>query len=363
MELSIVILNYNASVFLELCVESVTRATKNIAVEIIVADNDSTDDSIARLTATYKNVKVLRLDDNYGFSKGNNIAVEQARGEFICLVNPDVIVGENVFESCLAFAKVKSKTGFIGIKLIDGKGNFLPESKRRVPKPWNAMKKLLGFSSSYYDNRISENQDGETEILVGAFMLGRKSVYQQLGGLDERYFMYGEDIDLSYTTLQQGYQNYYLGSLKAIHFKGESTIKDTAYKERFYGAMSLFYDKHYPKGKIFSGLLKYVLPKFSRSKKPEIATTHKDQQQLLVTEDPNFKPDWATEISTFDNLNTDFTTDAKIIWDVQTLEVDKVIHFMEQQKESNLIYRFLTADRSAFAGSDSSHERGEVQKL
>ncbi|WP_194850858.1 glycosyltransferase family 2 protein [Nonlabens antarcticus] len=361
MELSVVILNFNASVFLELCVESVLRATTNIQSEIIVVDNDSTDGSVERLSTRYKKIKIVKLDENYGFSKGNNIAVSRARGSFICLVNPDVIVGETVFDVGLAFAKANSKTGFLGVRLLDGTGNFLPESKRRTPKRSSALLKLLGFSSSYYDHRIKEDENGQTEILVGAFMLGKKSVYESLGGLDERYFMYGEDIDLSFTALKNGFQNYYIGSEKAIHFKGESTIKDKVYKERFFKAMSLFYDKHYPKGKFLSGFLKFILPKITRSKTASTITISAIQQKILVTADLNFKPEWAGQVVTFDTLKMSSKGGDQVIWDMATLEHGKVIDLMNLSKGFGNTYRFFTLDRSAMAGSDSSEERGEVK--
>lgn len=362
MELSVIILNYNASVFLELCVDSVFRATQNINAEIIVADNDSTDDSIERLAARHKNIKILRLDDNYGFSKGNNIAVERATGTYICLVNPDVIISKDVFEKSIAFAKANSQPGFLGIQLIDGAGEFLPESKRRIPKPWNATKKLLGFSSSYYDTRIDKDQDGRTDILVGAFLLGKRLVYLELGGLDERYFMYGEDIDLSYTALKSGFENYYLGSLKGIHFKGESTMKDRIYKEHFYGAMSLFYVKHYPRGKFLSGLLKWILPKLAKSDLP-VKPASDYETTVLITNSSDYKPDWADKVISGQETDVISNTKQQIVFDLKTVAVHKAIQLMLSKRLENSIYRFLTEDRSAFAGSDSSQHRGEMRKF
>jgi GT2 family glycosyltransferase len=374
MELSVIILNYNASVFLELCVESVLRATKNLKAEIIVADNDSTDDSINRLVSRYDNVKIIRLDDNYGFSKGNNIAVEQARGEFICLVNPDVIVSEKVFEKSIDFFRsieeshtersldntTNLEPGFLGIKLIDGTGTFLPESKRRIPTPLNALNKLLGFSSSYYDKRLEENEDGATDVLVGAFIMGRKSVYQELGGLDERYFMYGEDIDLSYTALKNGYKNYYLGSQQAIHFKGESTVKDQLYQERFYGAISLFYEKHYPTGKLLSRLFKGILPKLSRKQEASDLSPSDRESIICVTNDPTFNPAWASRSISWEELDRLEELKATLVFDSKSLSFEDSMQFMNKRSELKSSFRFLTLDRSAYAGSDSSYHRGDV---
>lgn len=378
MELSVIILNYNASVFLELCVESCLRATQHIMAEIIVVDNDSTDDSIERLSRTCPQVKIIKLDENYGFSKGNNIAVDRATGEYICLINPDVILGEKVLEESLAFytrseveayaersrgTKDGSKIGFLGIKLINGAGSFLPESKRRVPKPWNAFKKLIGTTSSYYDLRISDKENGPTDILVGAYMFGKRSLYLELGGLDERYFMYGEDIDLSYTALKKGYQNFYLGTQTAIHFKGESTVKDQVYDDRFYGAMMLFYEKHYPRGRFLSSFLKFLLPVISRQKKTLEQASFVTLKKYCITNDILFQPEWADKIINWQELQNLTTTSTQLIMDTRTLVLDDVMDLMSSQSSKNHQIRFLTVDRSAYAGSDSSNERGEVRRL
>ncbi|SCX87157.1 Glycosyltransferase, GT2 family [Nonlabens sp. Hel1_33_55] len=378
MKLSVIILNYNARVFLELCVESVLRATQHLDAEVIVADNDSTDDSIERLLRIFPQVKVIRLDDNYGFSKGNNVAVEQARGEYICLVNPDVIVGEQVFENCLAFfnkkdqevnaepnlnIKAEAKSGFLGIKLIDGSGKYLPESKRRIPTRKGILKKMLGFSDSYYDQRIQEDENGPTEILVGAFLMTRKSVYLELGGLDERYFMYGEDIDLTYTATKYGFHNYYLGSETAIHFKGESTVKDAKYLERFYGAMYLFYEKHYPNGKWLSKFLKFAAPKLLGNKKPE-APQEVDQLPLVcVTNDDEYQPEWAERSMSFNDFTSEKDKSCKYVFDLDSLDNSNLIQNMNRTSGITCKYRFLNPNRTAYAGSDSSSYRGEVRIL
>ncbi|KQC34397.1 hypothetical protein AAU57_14400 [Nonlabens sp. YIK11] len=391
MDLSVIILNYNARVFLELCVASVLRATENLHAEVIVADNDSTDDSVERLLKAFPQVKVIRLDDNYGFAKGNNVAVEQARGTHICLVNPDAIVGEKVFANCLNFfqskalevdgetafleqsdeevhterirgTKANSQIGFLGIQLIDGKGTYLPESKRRVPTRSGILKKILGFSGSYYDQRLEQNQDGPTEVLVGAFLMGKREVYNRLGGLDERYFMYGEDIDLSFTAIKDGLQNYYLGSQTAIHFKGESTIKDAKYFERFYGAMHLYYEKHYPKGKWLTGLLRYMT-RFFKSHDTDVEFIAKKLPTVCVTNDAAYQPDWASRSISFKEFIQEGTSNSKYVFDLGSLELDKLVETLASTSNNQGQYRFLTWNRTAYAGSDTSTERGEVRIL
>ncbi|MBT8268681.1 MAG: glycosyltransferase family 2 protein, partial [Bacteroidia bacterium] len=210
MKLSVVILNYNVRHFLELCLCSVEKATKGLDTEIIVADNNSSDDSCAMVRVEFPGVKLIENKENLGFAKGNNAAVEQAQGEYICILNPDMVVPENLFRELLDFASDHPKMGAVGCKLIDGSGQFLPESKRNVPTVKVALGKLTGSSKGYYADHIEVDHDAPVDILVGAIMFMKKAVYKEVGGFDEAYFMYGEDIDLSYTLLKKGYQNWYL---------------------------------------------------------------------------------------------------------------------------------------------------------
>ena len=154
----------------------------------------------------------------------------------------------------LAFAEGKTNLGALGCRLIDGSGSFLPESKRNIPTPWVAFRKLLGWEKSYYATDVDALETARVEVLVGAFMCIKRSVFHEAGGFDEAYFMYGEDIDLSYSLMQKGLNNYYFGNATAVHFKGESTSKDANYRKRFYGAMYLFFKKHFNTNPLF-GLL------------------------------------------------------------------------------------------------------------
>ncbi|MES2409819.1 MAG: glycosyltransferase family 2 protein, partial [Bacteroidota bacterium] len=207
MQLSVIILNYNVRHFLELCVLSVQKAIQNLDAEIIVIDNNSSDDSCAMMKQRFPNIKLIENKENSGFPKGNNIAVKEAKGEYICILNPDTVVAEDTFEKVLAFAKSKTDVGIVGCKLIDGTGNFLPESKRGIPTPWVAFTKIFGLYkmfpksalfNEYYAQHLDENQTGKVDILVGAFMVMKRELYNQLEGFDEKCFMYADDIDLSY---------------------------------------------------------------------------------------------------------------------------------------------------------------------
>ena len=287
MQLSIVILNYKVRYFLELCLKSVQEAITDIDAEIIVIDNNSQDGSCEMVKALFPNITLIENTENVGFSKANNQAVAIATGEYVCILNPDTVVAEDTFTQLLLFAATKENLGIVGCKLIDGAGQFLPESKRNVPTPTIAMQKILGISNNYYANHIHENEIGEATVFVGAFMLLKRAVYLEVQGFDEAYFMYGEDIDLSYTIKQAGYNNYYYGNTTVIHFKGESTLKNELYASRFYGAMQLFYKKHFRKNVFFDCLVfigTSVLPFFSRAVKPKVYT-----KEVLIL-DNNIQP-------------------------------------------------------------------------
>ena len=212
MQLSVVILNYNVRYFLEQCVLSVKNALSGIEGEIIVVDNNSDDDSCVMMKARFPEVLLIENRENSGFPRGNNIGVAQAKGKYICILNPDTVVAEDTFLKILTFAEKQTNLGIIGCKLIDGTGSFLPESKRGIPTPWVAFTKIFGLYkifpnqklfNQYYAQHLSENQTGKVDILVGAFMLMERELYLETGGFDEACFMYADDIDLSYSAWLQ----------------------------------------------------------------------------------------------------------------------------------------------------------------
>ena len=210
MQLSVIILNYNVRYFLEQCVLSVQKALSTIDGEIIVIDNSSSDNSCEMMKQLFPNVKLIENKDNLGFPKGNNLGVAQAKGDYICILNPDTVVAEDTFSKILNTKNWQLNTGIIGCKLIDGTGNFLPESKRGIPTPWVSFTKIFGLYKlsnifgKYYAQHLTENQSGKVGILVGAFMVMQRELYNEIGGFDENCFMYSDDIDLSYMVLQKG---------------------------------------------------------------------------------------------------------------------------------------------------------------
>ena len=261
MKLSVVIVNYNVEHFLEQCLYSVRRAMQGIEGEVFVVDNNSVDGSLRMLAEKFPEVNVIANKDNVGFSKANNQAIRVATGEYVLLLNPDTVVEDDTFSKCLAFMDAHPDAGGLGVKMVDGKGNFLPESKRGLPTPAAAFYKMFGLAklfphskrfAHYYMGHLSENETNEVEILAGAFMLMRRATLDQVGLLDETFFMYGEDIDLSYRITQGGCKNYYFPETRIIHYKGESTKKTSVnYVLVFYKAMEIFAKKHFGQKRAF----------------------------------------------------------------------------------------------------------------
>jgi GT2 family glycosyltransferase len=254
MKLSIIIVNYNVKYFLEECLYSVIRSISNLDAELFVVDNHSSDQSIEYLKPKFPQVVFIVNQENVGFSKANNQAIKLAKGEYILLLNPDTIIGENSLERICRFLDEHPDAGGIGVKMIDGQGHFLPESKRGFPSPWNSFCKMSGLSKlfpqstvfgKYHLRYLDEDEINEVDVLAGAFMMLRKEALDKVGLLDETFFMYGEDIDLSYRIRQGGYKNYYIPE-PIIHYKGESTKKDLKYVKNFYEAMLIFHNKYYP---------------------------------------------------------------------------------------------------------------------
>ncbi len=271
MKLSVVIVNYNVEYFLEQCLYSVRRAMQGIEGEVFVVDNNSVDGSLKMLAQKFPEVKVLANKKNVGFSRANNQAIRASEGEYVLLLNPDTVVEDDTFSKCLTFMDSHPDAGGLGVKMVDGKGQFLPESKRGLPTPATAFYKMFGLCklfphskriARYYMGHLSNDETNEVEILAGAFMLMRKETLDKVGLLDETFFMYGEDVDLSYRITQGGYRNYYFPETRIIHYKGESTKKTSInYVFVFYRAMEIFAKKHFGQSgaKSFSFLINMAI--------------------------------------------------------------------------------------------------------
>ena len=260
-DISIVIVNYKVKHFLRQCLQSIYNAKFSDRAEIIVVDNDSNDGSIQMIQSHFPGVKLISNQDNKGFSKANNQGFEIAQGKYTLILNPDTVIEEDTLKHCWDFMEANPTAGAMGVKMMDGSGEFLPESKRGFPSPASAFYKIFGLGKVFYKSKIfnqyylghlSNDESHEVEVLTGAFMFCRTDVLKKVGGFDEDYFMYGEDIELSYQIKQAGYAIYYYPFSKIIHFKGESTNKHSLnYTRNFYGAMQKYASKRKAGGGFF----------------------------------------------------------------------------------------------------------------
>ena len=254
MKLSVIIVNYKVKHYLEQCLHSVAEASRGIAVEVIVVDNASGDGSVEYLRERFPDVTIIASEENLGFARANNLAIRNSHGQYVLLLNPDTIVAEDTFRDFIGFMDSTPDAGGCGAYMLHTDGSFAPESRRGLPTPFVAFCKMSGLASllpksrtfgRYYMRYLNENEVNRIEIMSGAFMFLRRDALDKAGLLDEDFFMYGEDIDLSYRILKAGYNNYFLPS-RILHYKGESTVKSSyRYVHTFYRAMELFFNKHY----------------------------------------------------------------------------------------------------------------------
>lgn len=362
--------------FLEQCILSVERSIKNIEAEIIVIDNNSPDDSCQMMRTVFPHIKCIENKENVGFAIANNQAVAIAKGEYVCILNPDTAVAENCFTETLAYAEQHGNMGALGTYLMDGTGAYLPESKRNLPTPMVAFKKMISNRQSkhgYYAGHISEKEEGEVAILVGAFMLLKRSIYNAVGGFDEDYFMYGEDIDFSYRIEKAGYKNRYLGTTTTLHYKGESTIRDKTYLNRFYGAMHIFYDKQlslstWQKIAVKTGVfaVKLVHPLRGNKTKNRKVTIKKS---IVFTND-------FTLLKKLSGLYNDSLSSAaitvledsilhhtEIIFDADYISYKRIFIFMQQMSNKSNIFKIKPPGCDFLLGSDQSDSKGSVVKF
>jgi GT2 family glycosyltransferase len=246
MKLSVIIVNYNVRYYVEQCVKSVERATKNIDTEIFIVDNASRDHSVSYLHKCLKGrVEIIESSYNLGFARANNMAIRQSEGDYILLLNPDTIVGEDSIKTVLDFIDNHPNAGGVGVKMHNSDGSLARESRRGIPTPFVSLLKMLGLSKRYYLSNLSWDEPCRIEIISGAFCMVRRDVINKVGVLDKDFFMYGEDIDFSFRILKAGFENWYVPA-NIVHYKGESTQKSSyRYVHVFYQAMIKFFRKHY----------------------------------------------------------------------------------------------------------------------
>lgn len=260
MKLSVIIVNYNVKHYLRQCLDSVLRSVNTETTEIFVVDNHSRDGSVEYLEPRYPQVNFIASNHNLGFARANNIAIRQSKGEYVLLLNPDTILGEHTLERALTFMQTHSDAGALGVCMLKSNGEKALESRRGLPTPMTAFYKMSGLArlfpkskvfGRYYMGYLPWDEPVEIEVISGAFCLLRREAIEKVGLIDEDFFMYGEDIDLSYRLLKGGYKNYYLPEI-ILHYKGESTHKSSfRYVHVFYQAMLIFFKKHYSHATFF----------------------------------------------------------------------------------------------------------------
>ncbi len=390
MQVSVIIVNYNVKYFLEHCLYSVQQATKSLKAEVIVVDNASSDGSIEYLLEKFPSVNFIDNPKNLGFAKANNQALREAKGEYILFLNPDTIVSEDCVERCIQLLQSNPQLGACGVKMIDGSGRFLPESKRAFPSLQTSFYKLSGLTylfphskrfARYHLGHLSEEKNNEIDVLSGAYFMSRREILNKAGGFDERFFMYGEDIDLSYRIQQEGYKNFYVAETCIIHYKGESTKRGSLnYVKIFYRAMSLFVEKHY-KGKN-SGTFNFFIEtsiwfraglsvtKNIFSRKPELKDTNINT--LIVAEKEE-----ALKIESILNKNNDkrtisrsapnegwkqlvlLNTPDEIIFAYGTFSYKEIIHYMQELPKS-ITFSIYSGKAQSIVGSDSKKSNGYI---
>ncbi|MFD1315570.1 glycosyltransferase family 2 protein [Namhaeicola litoreus] len=368
MDLSIVIVHFRVKEFLWLCLSSLQEACASISYEIIVVDNASQDESQDFIVGHFKNLHWIQNTENLGFAKANNQGVDKAKGKYVLILNPDTVLSKKSIESFISFASTKNNFGVIGLKMIDGGGLYLPESKRNIPTPFIALKKLLGKNKAYYADDLNNKDVGEVDVLPGACMLLKRSVYVDVGGFSEDFFMYGEDIDLCFRLLKEGFKNYYFGYGTMIHFKGESTRKDAVYYKNFYGALQIYFEKHYNNYAVLRHLNKFLVKSLIVSKtyrkSGKLKSTKKENiiylgnrsersEQIRSTLSPK---KW---IYTFD-IEKDLGEYDTLLIDQDYFGFDQIIDFFQQKKLLHLKKRIVLKGKNIVLGSDDSDQQGEI---
>ena len=388
--LSVIIVSYNVKYFLEQCLYAVFAATQKLETEVIVVDNNSPDKSVAYLRNIFPTVAFIENSQNTGYARANNQGLGHAKGSYILFLNPDTLVTETALTKAVAALAQEAANGALGIRMLDGGGHFLPESKRGIPSPQTAFYKLSGlirlFPASptigrYYMGWLPEKENAAVEILSGAFMMIKKEVLIKTGGFDEQFFMYGEDIDLSYRILQAGYRNIYLGECAIVHFKGESTNKDTRYIRMFYKAMDIFVKKHYghrstlfalamrsaiAAGTAFSSFQQRFGQKKALTENPLRIAVIGAQTDLQLSHDlldayAATGKTWATH-HTVKALMVDSNEQVpdEIIFCIGELSYEQAFECMEQFAQRAIVFKFFKAGSRNMVSSSKKTASGEV---
>ncbi len=372
MKLSIIIVNYNVRYFIEQCILSIKEATSSMDAEIIIVDNSSKDESCQMIKDCFPEIILIENKENKGFAAANNQGVLVATGDCLCFLNPDTVLASNTFMKILKIQKQLPHAGLLGPKLINGVGDFLHESKRNIPSPLTSFRRLfgikIGYVKNYYADHIPSNSIGYVDVLVGAFMLVKKESYLSVGGFDEDYFIFGEDIDLAYKIKKKGLLNYYIGNVVAIHYRGESTDRNAVYVRQFYDAMRLFYKKHFRSNATLDFMVSVairlvsVIQSFKNfDKKKRII-----ERYCLITNDESLYSKIASKLSAevkiLDRVGKEDLgdTNIEIIFDNNFISFGEIIDQMQKLRKDNITFKIRPKNCNYILGSDFSDGKGEV---
>lgn len=399
--LTVIIVNYNVKFFLYQTLLSLYKSLEGVDNDVYVVDNNSNDNSVEYIKKHFPNVIIIENKENVGFSKANNQAYKLSNSKYILILNPDTVLKEDTIRTCLQVMESNPNVGAVGVKMIDGKGNYLPESKRGFPTPWASICKFSGLThlfpkskifASYYLGHLSENETNKIEVLTGAFMFIRSNLYREVGMLDERYFMYGEDIDISYQITLKKFDILYISNTQIIHYKGESTPKKSLkFIQNFHDAMSVFYQKNFSKNqnklaqyiilsiieiKAFYEKFKLLVPSFNNQKKKDLRSRknwlivyhskHSKNEHIskLITYLKNASQCENVELCEIKNIDVMLkkyktVSSLNLVFDLETLTFSESIELM--QKVNSLNINFWNAlPNGTLLASQSKKESGEI---
>jgi GT2 family glycosyltransferase len=380
---------------------SLYKSLEGVDNDVYVVDNNSNDNSVEYIKKHFPNVIIIENKENVGFSKANNQAYKLSNSKYILILNPDTVLKEDTIRTCLQVMESNPNVGAVGVKMIDGKGNYLPESKRGFPTPWASICKFSGLThlfpkskifASYYLGHLSENETNKIEVLTGAFMFIRSNLYREVGMLDERYFMYGEDIDISYQITLKKFDILYISNTQIIHYKGESTPKKSLkFIQNFHDAMSVFYQKNFSKNqnklaqyiilsiieiKAFYEKFKLLVPSFNNQKKKDLRSRknwlivyhskHSKNEHIskLITYLKNASQCENVELCEIKNIDVMLkkyktVSSLNLVFDLETLTFSESIELM--QKVNSLNINFWNAlPNGTLLASQSKKESGEI---
>ena len=385
MILSVVIVSYNVKFFLEQCLSSLKKAVEGSSLsggrtEVFIVDNNSSDGSMDFLIPLFPSFHFIQNKENNGFAKANNQGLLRCTGDFVLFLNPDTILAEDSLEICISFFRATHGAGALGLHMIDGAGIYLKESRRGFPSPLVSFYKMSGLAhlfprskvfSAYYMGHLHEAAPQAVDVLSGAFMMVRKNVLDKTGGFDEQFFMYAEDIDMSWRISQSGYQNYYLPGTTIIHFKGESTRRDHRYVKIFYTAMELFIKKHF---KGASSSLQLFLMRMGVRLRQSLAYIRlpfknsggkgNTPLSVFIKGEQEIQKKWISTLAEKKIPVSENETGAEeIIFCEGPLQSWKSIIAEVSKNKSRILYKFHGAGTHAAVGSSSSREQGEVFEL